>query len=384
MYKILNISGCPSLAVIAYLYKKREWIDSRFIQRLDNKYKVNNISILLDNGFLKEELSTFCGQFGKKPKCYVPTSKLLSLTEGQLSNRKLEETIDSSIHLLNGWHFNHWKYNYSNIEFKVPVDEITMPSLFKKRFSEESYIEYLNNNIIPYWGGHKKDYFIPICKDDNFSGRHHNFYTYHKKELRKYLFDNPVELDVAYCQPLLLGDSLYNAFGNNDFSNLLMNTHYDVYTVIGESRDQGKELFNDVIFGTSYPNRFSQGFPEAHNILKQIKQGHQEYFYRWVGDKVYTTDSRLTIKEDDKQYRKAKSKGELHYKVISLMLQLKEVEIMRKVWTELKKEKIVFVPIHDSVVVDGADANNAEKIMREVWSSELSNRFRVEIKRKNN
>jgi hypothetical protein len=225
---------------------------------------------------------------------------------------------------------------------------------------------------------------MSICKDDTFSGRHHNFFTYHKKELRKYLFDNPVELDVAYCQPLLLGDSLYKAFGNNDFSNLLMNKHYDVYRVIGESREQGKELFNNVIFGTSYPNRFSQGFPEAHNIIKQIKQGHQEFFYRWVEDKVYTTDSRLTLKTDDRQYRKARSKGELHYKVISLMLQLKEVEIMRKVWTELKKEKINFVPIHDSIVVDSYDADKTEKTMREVWSSELSSRFHVEIKKKNN
>ena len=92
----------------------------------------------------------------------------------------------------------------------------------------------------------------------------------------------------------------------------------------------------------------------------------------------------MKIDKDSKQYKKAKDKGELHYKVIALMLQLREVEIMRKVWSELKKEKIVFVPIHDSVVVNYTELNKTKDIIKDIWSLMIDDRFSIRVKTKNN
>jgi hypothetical protein len=380
MYKTLNIEGELSLGIIAYIFKNHNYINSQFINRLNNAYLVNNIDKLIKLGFIKIKESNIVGRFKIPPKFYEPTNSLLSLNEIIITDKRLEKLIDSSLHLLNNWHFNHWNYNYSKIEFNVPESKMDFPDILKKRYeTKENYLKQFNETIKPYWGAHKKDYYLNICSDDTFSGRHHNFFTYHKKELRRYLFEDPCEVDVAFCQPLLLADSLTKAFGSNDFSNVLMNDNYDIYTLIGKTREEGKKLFNNTIFDISYPNYFSQGFPEAFNYILKVKQGNTDEFKRFCKEKVYSTDNRLYLKKEDRNYNRAKSCGQLHYKVLSLILQLREVELMRKVWVELKKQKIIFVPIHDSVVIDRGNVDVTEKVFKQVWKQGLNPKLKIRI-----
>jgi hypothetical protein len=44
-----------------------------------------------------------------------------------------------------------------------------------------------------------------------------------------------------------------------------------------------------------------------------------------------------TSPEEVRKFNRAKSVGQLHYKSISLKLQMREVQIMRQVWGELEK-----------------------------------------------
>lgn len=367
MYQMYNISGPPSLGVIAYLYTQRKFIPSQFIHRLDLNFNIDNIGKLIEAGYIKQVPNNKPGPFGKPARYFKSTHLLDNIKIVAVTDKRLIKIIDRNLHKLNDWHFNHLYYNYRNIEFKVPY--------------KPEYKHYHIN--IQHFNNITGEYFPKICIDDKFSGRHHNFFTFNEKDARKYLFNDPVEIDVRFCQPLLLADLMYKGFGNNDFSSYMMNKSNDIYITLGNNREAGKKLFVKAALGVSLPDKiFSAGFPEAYGYLYNIKRGDLNYFKRFcnINDVVHKTDKRLTIQTSDHNYNIARSRGQLHYKAISLKLQSYEVKIMRKVWVDLKKEKILFIPIHDAILTEFGNAEIVSSIIKEQFNNFLNKKFNVQTK----
>jgi hypothetical protein len=61
------------------------------------------------------------------------------------------------------------------------------------------------------------------------------------------------------------------------------------------------------------------------------------------------------------------------YSNLCHLLQRKESYIFGKVWEALLKEKIKFIPIHDSIIVRKDDAAKAELVMTSVLRKHLNN-----------
>ena len=59
------------------------------------------------------------------------------------------------------------------------------------------------------------------------------------------------------------------------------------------------------------------------------------------------------------------------YSNLARLLQLSESEMFRKVWMALRKERIRFVSVHDSVIVESRNHSRAYQIMERVLSNYL-------------
>jgi len=186
-------------------------------------------------------------------------------------------------------------------------------------------------------------------KIDSFSRRVHtpvsNFHRIYRPNI---LLDEETtgSLDVATMQPVLLGWILSNLIGSNEYSQWI-DAGQDIYESIREkaklrTRDEGKERFFEIIFSPA-DKRLAAMFGDADWIT-------------WVND---FKSHELPPNPHTMEKRHSN---------LAFMLQRAEVKIMREVWQGLHDAGIVFLSVHDEVIVKAKDIAEAELIFSNVLS----------------
>ncbi len=187
---------------------------------------------------------------------------------------------------------------------------------------------------------------------DAFAARVHTPITnFHRAYRANLLIDSlpTVGLDVATMQPLLLGKILKKLIGVNDFSDWIERGE-DVYIMLQkyanlETRDQGKKRFFEIIFA-----------PPTDELAKMFGQSD---WINWINR--FKT---LRIPENPRNLEKPHNN-------LSWILQRAEVKLMHKVWKQLNEAGIVFLSIHDEIMVKENDRCTAESIMRSILDNEF-------------
>lgn len=193
-----------------------------------------------------------------------------------------------------------------------------------------------------------------FVSEDAFGNRFHSIITQlprYIKELGVIKINNgtTVELDLHQSQPTILAHTLEEIQPGNDFSERIAEVD-DIYVHMMEelnlnSRGEAKKVMFQMLFGRPFGKRFerfSEIFPEASTIMKSIKMRYDP-----------TNPSKK------------------RYSNLARLLQLSESEMFRKVWMALRKERIRFVSVHDSVIVESRNHSRAYQIMERVLSNYL-------------
>jgi hypothetical protein len=195
----------------------------------------------------------------------------------------------------------------------------------------------------------KNDYVDLFFTVDLFSGRVHTpVSSFHREYRPNILIDGEQtsSLDVATMQPLLLGKILEKQIGINEYSEWI-NEGLDIYLSIQskaklDSRFEAKKRFFQILF--SYADkRLAEMFGNANWI-------------NWINDyKSMPMEANPHTKE--KQHSN-----------LAWLLQTSEVNIMREVWQALFDAKIVFLSVHDEVIVKDIEVQKAAAIFSNILS----------------
>jgi hypothetical protein len=187
---------------------------------------------------------------------------------------------------------------------------------------------------------------------DCFAGRVHTPVSSFHREYRPniLLAGKPVaSLDVTTMQPLLLGKILSAAIGENEYSHWI-NSGEDIYLKLKDKanlpdRDAAKKRFFEILFS------------RANNQLADMF-GHADWI-EWIN----------AFKSQEMPFN-PHSHEKVHSN-LAWLLQTTEVKIMRQVWQALKDNGIIFLSVHDEVLIQQADAGKAEQLFRQVLSREF-------------
>lgn len=184
---------------------------------------------------------------------------------------------------------------------------------------------------------------------DLFSGRVHTPVSgFHRIYRPNILIDGEetASLDVTTMQPLLLGKILEARIGDNEYSQWI-NEGKDIYLSIQdkaklEDRDKAKKRFFEILFSFA-DERLAQMFGNANWI-------------KWINE-LKSKPMPLNPHSLEKQHSN-----------LAWLLQNTEVRIMREVWQSLINAKIVFLSVHDEVIVKAREVQKAEEIFKNVLS----------------
>lgn len=389
-------------------YNDVSYIPATFIIALSKMCKFDIIQFLIQSDYIRLLPSTkintkYYNDTGltklekKDPNLYLMKEKILLLNDIILTDNKVITWVDEHLHLLNRQNFNHYNWSYKNIK-------ITLPPNIRLNY------EYQILNVIDRYGDPTiKDYDINWFGYDEykFAGTHKSIFTNDPTLLKYSNIYQPTIIglnDNAFS--LILADQLLKTVGENDFSDfykkikikkmkLLKFTwaiEFDIYQKIW-----GPYLDN-VIYGYEHISQFKTMFPKATNLLHQIKSGGNVNlpfmgFTKNIKPKILKNDVRISLNEKHpaRQYhliRKKKNehpaykRGEIYYKIISLVCQIREVQMMREVWRRLKKCDIIFIPLYGSVVVSGNYVGATHYIINEVLKKHIDKRLKYIIKLK--
>lgn len=193
----------------------------------------------------------------------------------------------------------------------------------------------------------KNEYLDLFFTVDLFSGRVHTPVSgFHRAYRPNILIDGEqtASLDVTTMQPLLLGKILESHIGVNEYSQWI-NEGKDIYLSIQdkaklEGRDKAKKRFFEILF--SYADkRLAAMFGNANWI-------------NWIND----FKSRPMV-ENPHSLEKQHSN-------LAWLLQTTEVKIMQEVWQALIDAEIVFLSVHDEVIVKAKDEGRAKIIFSNI------------------
>lgn len=187
---------------------------------------------------------------------------------------------------------------------------------------------------------------------DAFAGRVHSPVSNFHRHLRPLLLLDGCEttsLDVTTAQPLLLGKILINAIGENEYSNWI-NEGKDIYIMLQNkaelaTRDEAKKRFFEILF--SKPSK----------ALSDLF-GSSDWI-NWI-------NSYKAANEPENPHSISKPHSNLAW-----LLQSTEVGIMKRIWQRLADVGIVFLGVHDEIIIKKTDQDQAHKIMSEVLASEF-------------
>lgn len=195
----------------------------------------------------------------------------------------------------------------------------------------------------------KSEYLDLFFTVDAFSGRVHTPVSgFHRKYRPNILIDGEqtASLDVTTMQPLLLGKILETQIGVNEYSQWIAEGK-DIYLSIQdkaklEDRDKAKKRFFEILFSFA-DERLAQMFGNANWI-------------KWINE------------FKSKPLEANPHSLEKQHSNLAWLLQTTEVKIMREVWQGLIDAKVVFLSVHDEVIVKAREAQKAEEIFNSVLS----------------
>ncbi len=199
---------------------------------------------------------------------------------------------------------------------------------------------------------------------DNFSGRIHTPITSLKGSIRKHLLlknEKVVSLDVAQIQPLLLSFILNENIGINEFTQWIEQGE-DIYIKFQEklnlqNRDEAKTKFYEITFGKAN-QRLADMFGNSNWI-------------QWVNEV-----KSISLTQNPNSNNKPHSN-------LAWLLQTTEVTIMRSIWQKLIDNDIIFLTVHDEVIVRESDADEVYKIMIDELKLHFKT-FKVNVKNDDN
>ncbi|MGN7203927.1 hypothetical protein ACTHQF_06605 [Pedobacter sp. SAFR-022] len=189
-------------------------------------------------------------------------------------------------------------------------------------------------------------------KVDEFAGRVHSPVSNFHRSHRPYLLldgEQTTSLDVACMQPTLLGKILREAIPGNEYSGWI-NSGKDIYVELQtkarlETRDEAKKKFFEILFSKP-SNALSNLFGAADWIT-------------WIN--LYkATPQTLNPHGKDKPHSN-----------LAWLLQTTEVKVMAQIWRKLIAAEIIFVPVHDEIIIPISKAEQARVIMSQVLSNEF-------------
>jgi len=190
---------------------------------------------------------------------------------------------------------------------------------------------------------------------DGFSGRVHTPIVHLKGDLRQYLKlndENVGSIDVKQMSPMVLAKLLEEHVGKNPFSDAV-NEGHDIYNfllsknITLKDRDAGKKFFFQLVFG------------QAMDDIGYIFKGNTEWV-EWI-NKIKTTHIPLNPHAKDTHTN------------LAWMLQTKEVLLMTEIWTALQQQQILFLSIHDEILVQKSQAENILNIVKNILMSQFKN-----------
>ena len=195
----------------------------------------------------------------------------------------------------------------------------------------------------------KNNYLHLFFTVDLFSGRVHTPVSGFHREYRPNILidgEQTASLDVTTMQPLLLGKILETLIGVNEYSQWI-NEGKDIYLSIQdkaklENRDKAKKRFFEILFSFA-DKRLAQMFGNSNWI-------------NWINE-LKSKPMPLNPHSLEKQHSN-----------LAWLLQSTEVKIMREVWQGLIDAKVVFLSVHDEVIVKAREAQKAEEIFNSVLS----------------
>ena len=196
---------------------------------------------------------------------------------------------------------------------------------------------------------------------DKFSGRIHTPITSLQGSIRKHLLlknETVVSLDVAQIQPLLLSFILNENIGNNEFTEWIENGE-DIYLKFKEklnlqNREEAKTKFYEITFGIA-----NKRLAEMFGFSIWIK---------WVNDV-----KSFVLQQNPNSKTKPHSN-------LAWLLQTTEVKIMRSIWQKLIDNDILFLTVHDEVIVRISDEDETYTIMVDELKFHF-NTFKVNVKK---
>lgn len=143
------------------------------------------------------------------------------------------------------------------------------------------------------------------------------------------------------------------------------------------------------IFGYKHSSFFHKFFPGTwSDILFHIKAGNSDYFERFVS----VTNKKRNYVISKKDYRiqlmrnreylfpyseDVYQRGQIYFKVVSLLWTIREKEIMMKIWGRLKRLGIKFIPINDKVLVSNYYKDAVENVTLNTWREYLDRRILI-------
>lgn len=378
--------------------------------------------------------------YKKKPHLYLIQSRLRILPVDELMDLSMERAIITNIHHLYQQHFNHWAHNYRRISISVPNNDIWhniiqtryhREQLHKHR-SESYYIDRLKSQAAQYGKFDYKNYDLwPFGNESRKTGRISNIFTISDPDLRYYSsLENAIEVGIKYSEGVIMADQLLKTIGDNDFSKYFIDKAVAYKEWVEKQKRRGKEVkvkpdlielfsvpedelifFGDPrpityyelhkeqiilgLFGYQHNDFFSEMFPKAWDKLYQIKgnwvkgekdqdRHAREYIFNEfvsnIRPKIFLNDWRIQV--ETKKYRhydiaEVNRRKQRYYKVVGLVYQLREVQVMRAIWKKLKKKCIPFIPINDTVMVAGNFEDLVKEITIETWREHLNPKIKI-------
>jgi len=195
--------------------------------------------------------------------------------------------------------------------------------------------------------------------EDNFGNRVHTIISRLPKQIRKdYIRINgqsTVEIDLAQSQPTLLGKLLESKIGDNSFSSLVRRK--DIYIEIANlaniERDEAKTVFYEIVFGrhkTKYTEMFFSLFPDTMEYITKIKN--------------------IKLKENPSNKRHSN---------LAFLLQQKESSVFRQVWGMLRRNKVDFLTVHDSIIIQSNNLNKYVGLITKELSRHIHSNINITI-----
>jgi hypothetical protein len=398
-YNILEFSEIANsrvkfcVGVIGYLFViwrnnyDVSFIPSSFIIAISKWCKFDIIEFLINTNYIlllpsnqkntRYYTSTGLSKIEKKDaNLYKMKDKILMLYEVILFDDEVTKWIDKHLHLLNRQNFNHYEHSYKHIKVDIPQAE---------RVFYDPFILSIADN---YGDATVKRYEINEYGYDqnSFAGTHYNIFS-NRKELLKYTsLVEPVEIGIQDSIPVLLADQLYKTQGDNDYSAFYYKNRFKKAMFrFSLDYDICLDIFYQqlitAIYGYVNVDEFKLKFPKAAKLLRRIKEGGRGLEEPFIG---FTRDIKPVVKKDDRRLslkanHPALKEGQAYYKIVSLVCQIREVQIMREYWRRLKLCDIKFIPLISSVAIEQKNEDVAYYIMDDILKKHIHNKIKYVV-----